>query len=231
MHKTHFMSQNISLPISLLPLVWKRADLRPVSKKEAWQNPDSTAVRYYCHSEQDACDYFDPWQLRDDFLGWRIEDWHGFFYMAGGWSNSFGITQRDFAEWQQLLKEALVRPAKDWKSLTAQFAPKKVSKLTGPLPILFDWQGDVPLAKVVLTDSLVAILATIQVDALRGAEFRICARHDCKSAPFRVEARHKIFCSSDCAHLVAVRKSRERAANAKTTKKAPSRKQRGGKAK
>ena len=124
-----------------------------------------------------------------------------------------------------------MRPAKDWRSLNGQFAPKKVSRLTGPLPILFDWRGDVPLAKVVLSDSLVAMIATIQVDALRGAEFRVCARHDCKNAPFRVEARHKIFCDAACAHLVAVRKSRERAANAKATKKAPSRKQRGGKEK
>lgn len=202
-----------------------------MSKREFFENPENPALRYVIVPGQDVCDPFDPWELRDYFLGWRIEDWHGFFYMAGGWSSSFGITQRDFAEWQQLLREALVRPAKDWRSLNGQFAPKKVSRLTGPLPILFDWRGDVPLAKVVLSDSLVAMIATIQVDALRGAEFRVCARHDCKNAPFRVEARHKIFCDAACAHLVAVRKSRERAANAKATKKAPSRKQRGGKEK
>jgi hypothetical protein len=105
-----------------------------------------------------------------------------------------------------------VRPAKDWRSLAEQFAPRKVSQLIGPLRILFDWQRDVPAAKVVLPDSLTAIIATIQVDALQGAEFRVCARHDCKSPPFRVEARHKIYCNTDCAHLVAVRNSRKRAA-------------------
>jgi hypothetical protein len=148
--------------------------------------------------------------LRDDFLGWTIEDWQAFFYMAGQWAGNPYVTQSDFSEWQQLLREALVRPAKDWKSLAERFAPRKVSTLIGPLRILFDWSGNVPLAKVVLPDSLTAIIATIQVDALQGAEFRVCARHDCKSAPFRIEARHKIYCSTDCAHLVAVRNSRKR---------------------
>ena len=120
MHKAHFMSQNISLPITLLPLVWKRADIRPMSKREFFENPENPALRYVIVPGQDVCDPFDPWELRDYFLGWRIEDWHGFFYMAGGWSSSFGITQRDFAEWQQLLREALVRPAKDWRSLNEE---------------------------------------------------------------------------------------------------------------
>ena len=205
------MSQNISLPISLIPLVWKQADLEPVSKREFFENPTSTKLRYRFVQKERKCDPFDPWQLRDDFLGWRIEDWQAFFFMAGGWSGSPYITQSDFAEWQQLLREALVRPAKDWRSLAGQFAPGKVSKLTGSLRILFDWRRTFPAAKVVLPDSLTAIIATIQVDALQGAEFRVCARHDCKSAPFRVEARHKIYCSIDCAHLVAVRNSRKRA--------------------
>ncbi len=205
------MSQNISLPISLIPLVWKQADLKPVSKREFFESPASTTLRYRFVQTEKKCDPFDPWQLRDDFLGWRIEDWQGFFFMAGRWSGSRFITQSDFAEWQQLLREALVRQAKDWKSLAGQFATEKVLTLTGSLRIVFDWRGDVPAAKVVLPDSLTAIIATIQVDALQGAEFRVCARHDCKSAPFRVEARQKIYCSTDCAHLVAVRNSRKRA--------------------
>jgi hypothetical protein len=55
------------------------------------------------------------------------------------------------------------------------------------------------------------MVATIKVEKLHGATFKECARPDCKNPPFRVEARQKIFCSSDCAHLVAVRNSRKRA--------------------
>jgi hypothetical protein len=163
------------------------------------------------------CDPFDPWHLRDDFFGWKIEDWQAFFYMAGGWhrpgslSGSYYVTRSDFIEWQQLFKEALVRPARDWKALAGQFAPGKVSMLTGPLQMLFDYHEKIPVAKVVLTDSLTAIIATIQVEKLQGAEFRVCARPDCKNPPFRIEARQKIYCSADCAHLVAVRNSRKRA--------------------
>jgi hypothetical protein len=213
MHKTQFMSHRISLPVSLVPLGWKRADVQPVSKREFFENPASTTLRYRFVEQEKKCDAFDPWQLRDEFLGWKIEDWQAFFYMAGGWSGGGYITQDDFTEWQRLLREALVRPARDWNALAAQFAPGKVSKLTGPLQMLFDWKSKVPVAKVILTDSLTAMIATIQVDALQGVEFRVCARPDCKNPPFRIEARQKIYCSADCAHLVAVRNSRKRAAD------------------
>ena len=213
MHKAHFMSQTISrkitTPIGLIPVVWQR-DRIPVTKREFLENPGSTPRVV---EVKDRYELFDPWELRDAFLGWRTEDWQAFFFYVGrGWSGSAYIAQSDFAEWQQLLREALLRPAREWRSLTGQYSPEKVAKLTGPLRIFFDWQRDVPAAMVVLPDSLTAIIATIQVDALQGAEYRVCARHDCKSAPFRVEARQKIYCSSDCAHLVAVRQSRERAA-------------------
>lgn len=233
MHASHFMSHKVSLPISLIPLAWKRARLDPVSKREFTENPASTTLRYKFSEVKDECDHFDPWTLRDEFLGWRIEDWKDFFLKFGRWCNSSYITQSDFVEWQQLLREALVRPAKDWQSLVEQFAVEKVLTLTSALEILFTWQGyglvkkvltinpslkvfqqqsTIPVALVPLKDSLAAILATMQVDALQGAEFRVCARPDCKSAPFRVEARQKIYCSPECAHLVAVRNSRKRAA-------------------
>jgi hypothetical protein len=220
MHKSQNMSHKVLLPIGLISLSWKRADVQPVSKREFFDNPRSTTLRYRFVEMDDKCAPFDPWQLRDYFLGWKTEDWQAFFCMAGGWWRSGSrdpyISESDFCEWQQLLRESLLRPAKDWRALAGQFAEGKVSRLTGPLQIVFDWRGDVPVARAVLTDSLTAIIATVQIDALQGAKFRICARSDCKSAPFRIEARHKIFCSPECAHLVAVRKSRERAVEAKS---------------
>lgn len=178
--------------------------------KQFLDNPTSDQVEYRFMSLETACEPLDLWQLRDDFLGWRLEDWSGFFAMAGGWQGCFRISQRDFGEWQGLLRAALLCPAQEWKSLSQRFNSKKVAKLIGPMRFVFDWHGVVPRAKAILPDSLSAIIATLQIDALNGAKFRICARHDCKSAPFKVEARHKIYCSSECAHLVAVRNSRER---------------------
>jgi hypothetical protein len=175
---------------------------------------------------------FDLWKLRDQFLSWPIEDWQGFIAMAG-WLHPMPVSARDFERCQRFVREALIRPAREWKALEEEFGGEdRLLHLSHSLSsIRFQWSGEVPTAQIQTLWSLDAILATIQIDKLQGAEFRVCARHDCKNAPFRVEARHKIFCDAACAHLVAVRKSRERAANAKATKKAPNRKLSGGKTK
>jgi hypothetical protein len=122
----------------------------------------------------------------------------------------------------------MIRPAREWVALKSEFQNAHVRLSLQPR-IAFDWGGEAPRAIIFAQTALEAIIATIQIDKLTGAEFRVCARHDCKKPPFRVEARQKIFCSSDCAHLVAVRKSRERAAEAKSkaAKKSPNRKHRG----
>ena len=168
---------------------------------------------------------FDPWQLRDSFLAWPLEDWQSFCEMV----DLGEIRKKEFADWQRLFRKALILPAREWKALAGEFAQQKVERLLGRLPIDFQWDAETPVALINCTSAFMTIIATIQVDALRGTQFRVCARHDCNNPPFRVEARHKIFCCSDCAHLVAVRKSRERAAEAKSkaAKKAASRKKRG----
>ncbi|MGA9068788.1 MAG: hypothetical protein WB424_00950 [Terracidiphilus sp.] len=163
---------------------------------------------------------FDPWQLRNDFLTWPNEDWQGFCRMFGYFWKPL-ISKNLFTEWQRLLRKALILPAREWKTLTKEFVmageykPGLVEALLEPLKIRFDWDEEFPVARIRENSVLKKIIATIQVDALQGAQFRVCARHDCKNPPFQVEARQKIFCCSDCAHLVAVRNSRERAAKAK----------------
>ena len=209
------MSHRISLPLVVLPVNRESVSLEPVSRREFFSDPSSASLRYRFVEAGAHYGPFDPWKLREEFL--RNEtagSWEGFFVMAGPFYPGY-ITHADFTEWQRLIKEALVRPAKEWRSLAGQFDPKKVARLTGALRIVFNWAGEVPVAKVVPTNSLEGIIASVQVDALQGTKFGVCARHDCKSPPFRLEARHKIYCCPECAHLVAVRNSRERAAKAK----------------
>ncbi len=214
MNKSHFMSHNISLPVAIAPVYVRSAGLRPVSRREYLANPSSPTLRYeFDASTGDRHGQWDLWELRNEFLR-PDEAWEGFFAMAGPWYPGY-ITHADFSEWQQLIREALVRPSKEWKTLAGKFDQKKVARLTGPLRIVFKWDGDVPVATVIPLNSLEGIIATVQIDALQGAQFRVCARHDCKNPPFRLEARHKIYCSPECAHLVAVRKSRERLADHK----------------
>jgi hypothetical protein len=152
---------------------------------------------------------FDPWKLRDTFLAWPPDEWQNFVVMA----DPFGpdtVNQEIFEQWQKLIGEAMTRP-QEWKALeSASSAVTKQFGLCRPLNIVFEWEGKAPRAIIRETTTLGAILAAIQLDNLGGAEFRWCARSDCKNPPFKIEARHKIYCGSDCAHVVAVRESRKR---------------------
>ena len=224
------VSAKVTLPIDVVHLE-QPGRLQPVSRKDFFENPKSETLAFHFVADRTAAPHgpFDPWQLRDEFLSWPIDDWEGFIAMVGRFDSS-RISKRSFGLWQKVLREALIRPAREWKALQSEFgSPDNNLRLARSLRIAFVWDGDVPRAYVAGTGALEAIIATIQIDKLQGAEFRVCARHDCKNPPFRVETRHKIFCDSACAHLVAVRKSRERApqAKSKAAKKAPKRKRRG----
>jgi hypothetical protein len=209
------MSQaRITLPIILDDIVPLPARLEPINRREYLRNPDAAKFRFEDVAGRPRGEPIDPWRLRDSFLLWPLEDWQRFFEVAGegGFGSVTGktMTKDDFADWQQLLRAALIRPAKEWNALSHEFGLKGIELLFA-VPIHFAWDGAVPSAKISAPSALRAMIATIQVEKLQGATFRECARPDCKNPPFKVEARHKIFCSSDCAHLVAVRNSRKRA--------------------
>lgn len=193
------------------------AGLELVSLREWLSSPD-TAQHRFVSEKRNPYGPFDPWQLREDFLSWPSEDWEGFIEMAGAFG-TFRISKKDFMEWKALLKEALIRPANEWRKLRKRFDARKADKLCAPLPISFEWNGQMPRAFVRTCKTLEAIIATIQLDKLQGSSFRICARPDCKSSPFKVESRHKIYCTPECAHLVAVRNSRAREAKRKTSER------------
>ena len=212
MHKSHFMSQTkIALPISLEYLE-RPGELVPTRELVA-ASPGDQIYKFRARPDRQMDGPFDPWALREQFLSWPSENWGMFVEMAGDFGG-FGLSQNSFAEWQQLLREALVRPAREWNTLHATFSPQKANRLLGSLPLKFDWSGTGPTARVQTKATLDAMIASIQVDKLQGAEFRVCARLDCKKPPFKVGTRQKIYCDSDCAHLVAVRNSRTRAATA-----------------
>ncbi len=213
------MSQiRITLPI-VLEHVEVPGTTRAISFNDFLNDPDSAEQRFV-PTRRAPYGPFDPWQLRGDFLSWPPEHWEGFVHMAGDFG-TFRISNNDFVEWQLLLRSALPLHPMEWKKLESRFGQKKVGKLFEPLPISFAWDAKVPTARIRTKKVLTAIIATIQLDVLRGAKFKVCARTDCPNPPFRVEVRHKIYCSHECAHLVAVRNSRERVAkNKRSTKRA-----------
>jgi hypothetical protein len=201
------MSQTkVTLPITL-EYVEIPSNVKPISLRDALERPESAE---YCFLPRKGYKYrpFDPWELRRDFLKWPPELWEGFVEMAGS-LGTIRISQNGFAEWQAMLREALLRHPREWRDFETRFDRQKVRMLFRPLPIGFVWDGDAPEARIALSGALLIIIATIQLDVLRAAQFRACARTDCRNPPFEVETRRKIFCSPECAHLVAVRRSRE----------------------
>jgi hypothetical protein len=215
MHKSHLMSQtNVTLPFIVDDLYADPVRVEPTSQKAFQKNPATARFRFAYGIAEGKSQPIDSWQLRDRFLSWPIEDWQGFFEVSGKWDVGpmrTTFSRDDFAEWQRLLRAALVRQPRDWGSLSRDFEVNKVISLRHALAIHFDWDGKVPSARIRSQDPLRSMIASIQIDKLKGATFRVCARTDCTNAPFRVGTRNKIFCSSDCAHLVAVRESRKRA--------------------
>lgn len=223
MHKTQFMSQmRVTLPLVLehheFPVTTRAVSLRD------YLNDSDSAQHRLVPISRGLHGPFDPWELREEFLSCPPEYWEGFVAMAGHFG-TFRISKNDFAEWQRIIREALLRHPREWRKLESQFDRRKIRKLFEPLQIMFAWDAMAPTAKISTAGTLTAIIATIQLDVLRGARFKVCARTGCVNPPFKVEVRHKIYCSHECAHLVAVRNSRARAAENKPASQRAVRKQ------
>lgn len=207
------MSQaNITIPITA-EFSWQPKYLQDVLLRDVLKKNSEAAGYGFLRTPFPAS--VDPWELRRDFLSWPLDDWEDFIAAVGGLGrfSRRRVNKKDFEQLQKLLREALLRPAHKWAALAeAEFRIQNPSFLfSEQANIVFMWSGKTPQAFIRPQYALQAMIATIQIDKLRGAEFRVCARHDCKKPPFRVEARNKIYCSIDCAHLVAVRNSRKRA--------------------
>jgi len=195
-------------------------------------------------------DEVDPWDARADFLNEsnKLLDFHeyeGLTYCYGQFGRDSADLQfevpetgrpihvltaseaeeRDVREWYELLRMAMTIPMNEWPSLGSKFPARKMNILLQPLPIKLEWIEGKPVGTMILRTLIDAVIASIQIDKLRGAEFRYCARPDCKK-PFQIESRHeRIYCSTDCAHYMAVKNSRARAAKNKKQQTTSRRKQ------
>jgi hypothetical protein len=207
MHKAQIMSQRrITLPLTLEFRAFP-AHLVAVSRNAYLPEPESAPHRYIRKEYREL----DPWDLRDAFLTWPPKDWKNFLSWAGSFSalHPAYLNQKEFTEWQELLREALKLHPKKWQQLYKHFDSRKVDKFLAPLPIEFEWNEETPQTRIATMRSLDAIIAAIHLDFLQGAQFRSCAREDCSSPPFRADDPRKKYCSHECGHLVAVRESRK----------------------
>jgi len=78
------------------------------------------------------------------------------------------------------------------------------------LPMHIEWKRGGAFGVVETITGWEMLVATIHLDLLRHADFKSCARADC-GIPFpRLSGHNQIYCSPECAHVVAQRALRKR---------------------
>jgi hypothetical protein len=107
-----------------------------------------------------------------------------------------------FWKWQDLIREALLRKSVDWKERLRSF-PSYMSLEQELSEVQFLLLGRKPKAIVQASCGIYAIMTTVELDLVSGAEFKWCARPDCPRKIFKPASRHQTkYCSYDCASAV-----------------------------
>jgi hypothetical protein len=120
----------------------------------------------------------------------------------------------EFQSWQVVFKELIQRHPSTWKGwfesvpTTTKLIRWALKRHTEFLTE-FRWRGNEHSLVIKANDILTAVIATVYLDHLRGANYKFCALSDCRK-PFELTSKHdRIYCSQRCAHLQTVRKQRE----------------------
>lgn len=209
--------RNIGLPLRNLPKEYRNNSLETLKTKHADEAIrdicSSLELRYFVHScktylmdselrkhSQKA----DAWELRDDFLGLKGEGEKALAFLNkwGRWvSHRNYVDLVEMSALQEAVRESLMSPAKGWFR----------SRYSSP-PTMNSRSAEFPYF-VILTDACeAAIRTTTTIDLLRKLKFKECARPDC-AKPFPVTSKHeRSYCTTYCAHLESVRRSRKSAA-------------------
>jgi hypothetical protein len=201
----------VTIPVSVRvrkkPVTWTLGD---------WYGR-STVNGFHDQELKTTNDFLDGWAIRDRFLSlYRTESdllkflhWVGAFLpvpLQAEYEISAIWKCQDFFRNVLLDKDVNWRAA--WGGQFRSFA--RFATLEEGCPSMqFVLGSRKPMAVLEPLCGLYAIKATLDLDLLRGAEFRWCVRPDCPTKIFRVTSRHKRkYCSYRCAHLQSIRNSR-----------------------
>ncbi len=173
----------------------------------------------------------DPWEMRGEFLSPDGENagWSG---IALGWGrfgvgaqdisvpsskigrrfdnvDAFSLFDDEYREWQSLSRAAMTTKMSEWPKLKARFPAEKVDRLCKPIPLTIGWQQGRPTGIILCTGVLQALIATLQIDSLIGAEYRFCAYRKCGKA-FKVKRMDQRYCpGTNCKHNQVVQDGRD----------------------
>jgi hypothetical protein len=177
----------------------------------------------------------DPWAVRQAFLDADPAHFPDFIARYGKFArhahdlhpspdDEHFAGETNFTKWQMVVRKALTTPKDRTASLKAKYFGM-AWMLFRRIPIEIKWRGGskgdstvMPVGVVRLGCVLDAIAFSIQYDHLQGHTNRYCARPDCGKIFLLGYRREKIYCSIECAHVMAVRKSRARVGNPKPRK-------------
>jgi hypothetical protein len=125
-----------------------------------------------------------------------------------------GLSFADLVQWQSLLKSCRTHEPDTWSALTKPYELLKYAKAIQIMPD-FSIRLTSPLRLQVRCNFVRdAIIAANYLDKLQDIRSDECARRDCRRVFNRESGHQRKYCSSDCAHLEAVRRSRAKKAGA-----------------
>lgn len=106
--------------------------------------------------------------------------------------------------WEKFLEQPYGLPSGDER----QASWKAFLKRRTELPLRVEWQNGQPIGVIEVISGEQLLIATTQIDLIRGAKFKLCERPDCRT-PFPILSGHdKKYCEHYCAHIESVRRTR-----------------------
>lgn len=184
-------------------------------------------------------EFEDPWLLRNEFFSFdAAEGLNGFTLVYGRFGRGsedllvpmakfpdgchvlecWRALKDEWGDWVSLIKAATRTPIEKWGRLKRRFPARKVELLQKPMPLVVEWQDGRPTGIVSCSGILQAVVATLQIDALIGAEHRFCACEGCRNL-FKVKRNDHRYCSDECKHRQVVRNGRSKKSKGGGTKK------------
>ena len=151
-----------------------------------------------------------PYEVREEFLKASSPDEIlRFLRKTGRFTLDTAIKYADFKDWQAQTRLLMVNPPTKWANLISKdflFMLRSHDSFR----IAFIWSDHGYSGCIAVLNTLHAIVATVQLDHLRGAKHKFCKRQDC-GLPFEIVSRHRRrYCSQYCAHIESVRRLRAR---------------------
>lgn len=142
----------------------------------------------------------DAWCLREAFLKLTPDTSKILEFLTrwGLWTSRNCVQPHKILSFQKRIRRALLSPPHEWLS-------KSESTLSPS-----DTRPRYPNFAINTYYCETAISATVTIDLLRKAKFKICSRPDCRQT-FEITSRHKRnYCCQYCAHLQSMRRMRSR---------------------